>query len=168
MSSEDQNLPAPSSPPAVSATRKKAGWAAMAVTLICGFEGCYTYAYRDPVGIPTVCFGHIEDVKMGDRYTKQQCKDMLLNDLPRYEAMVQKCIHVPLPDKAHAAILSFTYNVGGGALCKSSVARDINAGHGLKGCDDLTKYVYAAGIKLPGLVNRRRDERALCREGFAG
>jgi lysozyme len=30
------------------------------------------------------------------------------------------------------------------------------------GCDDLLKFVYAGGMKLPGLVRRRQEERALC------
>lgn len=143
----------------------RAKGAALAVGMIAVFEGCYTYAYRDPVGIPTVCFGHIEDVQMGDRYTKDQCKQMLLDDLPRYQAQVDQCIHVPMPPHRQAAILSFTYNVGGGALCKSSVARGLNKGDVQGGCDALLLYRYAKGIPLPGLKTRREEERRHCLRG---
>ena len=143
-----------------------AGVAAIAVPFICAFEGLYTYAYRDPVGIPTICFGHIEDVKMGDTMTKEECKQLLLDDLPRYEAGVQRCIKVPMSDKRHAAILSFTYNVGEGALCKSSIARRLNAGDVEGGCNALLLYNKAtlSGnlIVLPGLTRRREAERKLC------
>lgn len=135
---------------------------AIAVPLIMVFEGLYTYAYRDPVGIPTICFGHIEDVRMGDRSTPEECKQMLFDDLPRYEAGVQRCIRVPMSDKRHAAILSFTYNVGDGALCKSSVARHLNAGNVRAGCDALLLYNKAKGMTLPGLTRRRHSERRLC------
>lgn len=136
--------------------------AAIAIPAICLFEGLYTYAYRDPVGIPTICFGHIEDVKMGDRRTPEECKQMLLDDLPRYYAGVKRCIKVPMSGSREAAMLSFTYNVGEGALCKSSVARKLNAGDVAGGCGALLLYTYAKGIQLPGLVNRRRSEYKLC------
>ncbi len=144
------------------AARKKTAAAALAITLIAGFEGLRTYAYRDPVGIPTICFGHIEGVRMGERKTPDQCKALLVEDLPRYEAQVDRCIQVAMPPHRRAAIISFTYNVGGGALCKSSVARDMNTGRTRQACDNLLKYVYARGIYLPGLTNRRVAERAAC------
>jgi lysozyme len=72
------------------------------------------------------------------------------------------CIKVPMSDGTHAAMISFTFNVGGGALCKSSVARKINAGDLKGGCDSLMLYVYANGKWIKGLENRRRDERRLC------
>lgn len=135
---------------------------AIAVPAICGFEGAYTYAYRDPVGIPTICFGHIEGVRMGDRKTPQECADLLQEDLPRYYAGVHRCIHVPMSVKREAAMLSFVYNVGEGALCKSTVARKLNAGDVQGGCEALLRFTYARGIQLPGLVKRREAERKMC------
>jgi lysozyme len=143
-------------------TRKHAAAAAIAATLIAGAEGCVTYAYRDPVGIPTICFGHTPGVRMGDHKTLDECKALLLDDLPKYEQQVDRCIHVEMPPHRRAAMVSFTYNVGGGTLCKSSVARAMNAGHAREACDNLLRYVYARGIPLPGLKNRRVKERAEC------
>ena len=138
------------------------GWLGIALVCVAGFEGLYTHAYRDPVGIPTICFGHIENVKMGDRLTKEQCHELLAEDLPRYNAMVQRCIKVPMPPHRHAAIVSFTYNVGGGALCKSSVARKLNAGDVQGGCDALLLYNKAKGKIFRGLQRRRAVERQMC------
>lgn len=135
---------------------------ALATPLIMGFEGLYTKAYRDPVGIPTICYGHIENVKMGDKFTPAQCKELLQKDLPRYDKQVLKCIKVPMSNGTHAALISFTYNVGGGALCKSSVARKINAGDLRGGCDALLLYNKAGGRVLKGLERRRAEERKLC------
>ena len=67
-----------------------------------------------------------------------------------------------MSDNTRIAMLSFTYNVGGGALCKSSVARKINAGDLRGGCDALLLYNRANGVPLRGLTNRRVAERELC------
>ena len=144
---------------------KKAGWGAIAVTLIAGFEGLYTYAYKDIVGVTTVCYGVTNadrPVKMGDHYTKEECQQMLLEDLPKYDSCVLKAIHVPMPDHRHAAIDSFTFNVGCAALAKSSVARKLNAGDVKGGCDALLLYNKAGGRVVKGLVNRREAERKEC------
>ncbi len=145
---------------------KAGGAAGVAVALIVAWEGFAPVGHHDPIdppGVNTVCYGHIEGVKVGQRYTAEQCKNMLINDLPRYDALVRKCIHVPMSDGTHAALISFTYNVGGGALCRSSVARKINAGDLQGGCDALLLYDRANGRVIKGLQNRRRDEQRLCK-----
>lgn len=58
--------------------------------------------------------------------------------------------------------MSFTFNVGGQALCNSTLAKRINAGQLPGACAELSKWVYSRGIKLPGLVKRREAERAIC------
>jgi lysozyme len=142
--------------------RKKAAWCAIAVACVSGFEGLREVAYNDPVGIPTVCFGETKGVKLGQRRSIAECKDMLADSLQIADAAVERCIKVPLTDSRHAALVSFTYNVGGEAFCKSSVAKRINAGNVAGGCDALLLYTKAKGITLPGLVKRREQERALC------
>lgn len=144
---------------------RNAGWVSLAVGMICAFEGLATVGWHDridPPGVNTVCYGHIEDVQIGDHYTKTECQEMLAEDLPRYEAQLQKCIHVPMPAHRHAAILSFDYNVGGGALCKSSVARYLNQGNIQRACDALLLYDRANGKVIAGLERRRQAERKYC------
>lgn len=144
---------------------KGVSFVALAVSLIAGFEGLLHVGIHDkidPPGVNTVCFGHIENVKIGERHTTLECQIMLAEDLPRYDAMVKKCIHVPMPPHRHAAIISFTYNLGGGALCRSTVARELNAGHVQAGCDAMLRYNKANGRVLQGLKNRRVNERAHC------
>jgi lysozyme len=145
--------------------RGRAAAIAIAVTIIAAFEGYAPVGHHDridPPGVNTVCYGHIEDVQIGDKYTKVQCEEMLKKDLPRYDAMVDKCIKVPMPPHRRASIISFTYNVGGGALCKSSVARYLNAGDVQRGCDALLAYNKSNGEVRKGLTNRRVAERKLC------
>ncbi|MEZ2132682.1 MULTISPECIES: lysozyme [unclassified Sinorhizobium] len=151
--------------------KKGSAIAAAAVALVGGFEGLRTVAYRDPVGIPTVCFGETRGVKMGDKYTVQQCKDMLGARLIEFETDMRSCLSQPdkIPDKPYIAFLSFTYNLGKANFCGSTMVRKINAGD-LKGaCNELPKWNKAtlAGVRivLPGLTKRRAEEQRICLEG---
>lgn len=141
---------------------RSAKYAALVVALVGGFEGLRTKAYRDPVGIPTVCFGETKGVKMGDQYTKAQCETMLIERLEEFRAGVDKCLKVPMPDERKAAMVSFSYNVGVSAFCKSTLVRKLNAGDVRGACDELPKWNKARGIVLPGLTKRRLVERELC------
>lgn len=147
----------------------KGAWLGFALTLVAAWEGLYTHTYRDSVGVPTICYGVTavdRPVHMGDTATSDQCKKWLAEDLPRYDAQVQKCVHIPLPPHRHAAIVSFTYNVGGGALCKSSVARYLNQGDPRRACDALMAYdkgrIHGTLTVIRGLHNRRVQEREWC------
>lgn len=148
--------------------RKKAAIVAICVGCIAPAEGLRRVAYNDPVGIPTICFGETRGVKLGDRATTEQCKEMLADRVERdFLPGVEKCITKPLPDIRKAAFVSFAYNVGVDAFCKSSVQRLYNIGDIPGSCNALLLYTKAKGITLPGLVKRRESERALCMEGVA-
>jgi lysozyme len=152
----------------MSRVKKGGALAASVVALVSGFEGLRTYAYRDPVGIPTICFGETRGVKMGDHKTPAECKDMLISRLAEFEIGMRKCLASPdtIPDNAYAAFLSFTYNAGAGNFCQSSMARFANKGDLRDACDSLLMWDKARGIRLPGLTKRRQEERALCLRGL--
>ncbi|RWO83185.1 MAG: lysozyme [Mesorhizobium sp.] len=139
----------------------------LAIGLIGGFEGLRTKAYRDVVGVPTVCFGETRGVKMGDAYTVDQCKTMLGDALVEFETGMRRCMVAPdaVPDKPYVAFLSFTYNVGIGAYCKSTLARRVNTGDIRGACNELPKWNRAGGRIIRGLTTRRAEERKLCLEG---
>ena len=148
---------------------KKGGALAGAlITLVAGFEGLRTYAYRDPVGIPTICFGETRGVKMGDKATVDECKAMLGARLVEFETGMRSCLKNPdaIPNGAYAAFISFTYNVGVGAFCGSTLKRKADAGDITGACNELPKWAKARGITLPGLVKRREAERKLCLGGL--
>ena len=63
------------------------------------------------------------------------------------------------------AYLSFHYNIGSGNFRRSSLLRYLNEGQRLRACDELPRWVYAKGQKLPGLITRREQERKMCIEG---
>jgi lysozyme len=140
---------------------------AAAIALIGGFEGLRNYAYRDPVGIPTICFGETRGVKMGDYKTTAECKAMLAARLPQFEQPMRACLINPdkIADGPYIASLSLTYNIGPDAFCKSSVAKYLNAGMTRDACDAFMKFNRARGMVLPGLVKRRAAEREVCLKG---
>lgn len=146
------------------------GGAALAasISLVSAWEGYYGHVYKDSVGVSTICYGATaaDGVDLTRIYTKAECQRMLGRDLPKYDAQIQHCIsdkvYTALPPNRHAALVSITYNIGGGAFCKSSIVKDLNAGRVQQACDDFLKYNRAGGRVLQGLVNRRRAERKLC------
>lgn len=135
---------------------------AATVPLVATFEGLRQRAYLDPVGIPTACFGATHGVRLGQTYTREQCDDLLAKDLLDANAGVDSCVRVPLTSNQRAALVSFVYNVGRGNFCGSTLVRKLNAGDPVGACNELPKWVYAKGVKLPGLVKRREAERQLC------
>lgn len=145
--------------------KRRAGWMALAVACVGGFEGLRLAAYSDPVGIPTICFGETKGVRLGQRATLDQCNAMLSSSLMLANHAVDDCIRAPLPDYRRAALVSFAYNVGQRNLCGSTLARKMNAGDVQGGCDELLRWDYAKGIRLPGLTKRRAAERNMCLVG---
>lgn len=141
---------------------------ALAVAFVGGWEGMRLKAYRDIVGIPTVCFGETRGVRMGDQYTAEQCRAMLGDGLAEFEAGIRKCLVAPdrIPDKTYVAFLSLSYNIGQRAFCGSTVARRANSGDLRGACEAITAWNKAGGRVVPGLVNRRAAERAMCLGGL--
>ena len=142
------------------------------ITMVSGFEGLSLTVYQDPGDVPTVCYGETSfdgtAVQLGQApRTLQQCKDALGAALPKYEAGMVACIKDPasVPDQSYIAFLDFTYNVGVGAFCGSTLARDLNAGDLKAACEQLPRWVYLGTTKLPGLVNRRAAEEVYCLKG---
>lgn len=147
-----------------------AGTLAAAAAFITPWEGVFTSAYRDPVGIWTVCIGETEGVKPGDRYTVAQCTDMLIKKLPRYWGEIAACMGPELvsrqTEQRKVAFLSFAYNVGSGAFCRSTLLRKLRAGDVRGACNELPRWDKAGGRVLRGLTRRREAERKLCLEAL--
>lgn len=143
-----------------------AGAVALVVPLVMLYEGTVLQSYRDPIGIITACVGHTgPELRMGQRYTRQQCEDMLYGDLLKH-AQALDCIKRPMTDGQKAAFLSFAFNVGNKAFCDSTLVRKANAGDMPGACAELSRWTRAGGRELPGLVKRRAAERELCERGL--
>jgi GH24 family phage-related lysozyme (muramidase) len=125
------------------------------------WEGKRNDPYRDIVGVWTVCYGETHGVQQR-RYSDEECTSMLIARLGQFNAEIGRCITRPVPDNVRAAILSWAYNVGSDAACKSTLMRRLNAGDIAGACAELSRWTRAGGKVVKGLVNRRVHERALC------
>ena len=129
-------------------------------------EGYVPGTYVDPVGIITACFGHTSQrLMLGVEMSEQECLQLLADDLTIHNEQLVRVVTVPLSEQEHAAYLSFHYNIGPGNFNNSTLLRHLNAGERIEACKQLLRWVYAKGIKLPGLVARRAAERDLCLQG---
>ncbi|MBC6716904.1 lysozyme [Aurantimonas sp. DM33-3] len=143
---------------------------ALVTTEALHWESLETTAYRDVVGVWTICIGETKGVRPGMRFTADECKSKFATRIVEFEADMRRCLSAPdaIPGKTYAAFLLATYNIGGGNFCKSSMARRANAGDLRGACDALLMW-NKGGQPLRvirGLTNRRQAERKLCLEGL--
>ncbi|MBN8542806.1 MAG: lysozyme [Alphaproteobacteria bacterium] len=87
--------------------------------------------------------------------------DALRKDLRVAEQAVMRLIHVPLTQNQFDALVSFTFNLGSGALQRSTLRRKINRGEHEAAAREFSKWVFAGGKRLSGLVRRRQAEGKL-------
>ena len=134
----------------------------MSAWFIAPHEGTVPVAYRDVAQVVTACTGHTEPgLKVGVDYSAQ-CEAWFASDVGKAAMGVQACVHAPMTSYQWAAYTSLAFNIGTGAFCRSSIAREANAGNTAAACRAIELYVYAGGKRVQGLVNRRAAERALC------
>ena len=130
--------------------------------LIKRFEGFSPTIYICPAGYPTIGYGHVvlahEREQFAAGITKAEATELLRKDVRIAELAVLRLISVPLTDGQFDALVSFTFNLGAGALQRSTLRRKANRGEHECVPAELLKWVWAAGKKLPGLVRRRQAE----------
>lgn len=153
--------------PKTTSTAGLAAVIAAAAVFVGPWEGERTEAYLDRIASPpvwTVCYGETKGVKAGDKYTPQRCLDMLAKSLEGYHAQFTKCVPAlpQQPQGVQVSLTSWTYNVGAGAACKSTLAKKANAGDWRGACNELPKWNKAGGKVVNGLTNRRKAEQKLC------
>jgi lysozyme len=131
--------------------------------LIRRFEGFSALPYRCPAGYLTVGYGHL--VKNPEAFrqpiTEDEATEMLVLDIEVAARAVLRFISVPLTDGQFDALVSFTYNLGAGALQRSTLRRKVNRDDHEDVPDEFLKWVWAGGKKLNGLIRRRQAEALL-------
>ena len=140
--------------------------------LIKAFESCLRpigggriTAYLDPVGVPTIGWGHTNHhgrrFKMGDIWSQAECDAEFRSDMVRFEKAVKSLVTVPLKQWQVDALVSFSFNVGEGALGKSTLLRKLNAADYGGAALEFQKWNKAGGAVLKGLTRRRASESLL-------
>ncbi len=95
-------------------------------------EGKRLKAYLDTEGIPTIGVGHTTaagppSVKIGMTITNEECDEILIRDLEKFENILNKAIKVPVKDHEFDALLSVMFNVGPKFTTSTAIKR-LNAG----------------------------------------
>ena len=128
--------------------------------LIKRFEGFSRTVYFCPAGYPTIGYGHVvkDDEDFSAGIDESQAEELLRQDAQIAERTVLRLINVPLTDGQFDALVSFTYNLGGGALQRSTLRRKINREEHAEVPEQFMRWVWAGGRKLKGLVRRRAAE----------
>ena len=160
---------APPPKPQASPTPGVVDWRTPCLKIVKEFEGCRLTAYPDPGtgGDPwTIGWGHTgADVHPGLTWTQQQADDTLAKELIGYRGQMLEVL--PMASrwngKQQAAMTSFVYNLGAGALQGSTMRRRLMAGEDPATVvrQEFPKWVNGGGGPLPGLVRRRAAEVAL-------
>lgn len=130
--------------------------------LIRHFESFSPAIYICPAGYPTIGYGHLiteaNKAQFLDGVDEPQAQELLQQDVQKAERAVLRLISVPLMQGQFDALVSFTFNLGGGALQRSTLRRCVNREEHADAPAEFMKWVWAGGRKLKGLVRRREAE----------
>lgn len=130
--------------------------------LISSFEGFSPIPYEDVAGIGTIGFGHrIRPDEQFTSITEDQGNTLLRQDVKFAESCVCQCVNVVINQNQYDSLVSFTYNLGGKALLGSTLLVKLNDNDVTGAANEFSKWVYAGGKIVEGLVTRRATERAL-------
>lgn len=137
------------------------------LAIIGNAEGCLREPYRCPANVLTIGIGSTEysgnKIKLNHRYTDREIADRWANDLQIAEACVNRYGNgAQMPQGAFDAMVSLTFNVGCGAMQKSTLFRLAQQGYSPQLCEQFPRWNKVGGKVLKGLVIRREKERALC------
>lgn len=139
---------------------------ARATKLVAGFEGCRLAPYRDAVGVWTIGYGNTfcggTRVTASTATLSQADAELLLAaTVATVAARVDGMLPEGTTNDQRVALISFAFNVGTGALYSSTLLHRLHNGDVDGAAKCFPSWVYAGGHVLPGLVNRRRAERAV-------
>jgi lysozyme len=126
-------------------------------------------AYWDKYGrVWTIGWGHTIGVYKDLTITLEEAVNFLREDINWAVKAVNELVSVPVSQSMFDALVSFTFNVGRGALKASTLLKLLN-GFDVEGAaNEFTKWTYAGSpkIKLTGLVKRREAEKSLFLKGW--
>lgn len=127
-------------------------------------EGVSLPVYLDPVGLPTVCIGHMDrKLKLGQEFTIEECMKLFAKDYKKHQEQLDSVVKVPYASEwQKEALTDFTFNVGLGNVKSSTLLELLNQGKHSEACGQLTRWIKAGGQTLKGLVIRRDNTMPYC------
>lgn len=136
------------------------------LALIADLEGCRLTPYQCSAGVWTSGIGHTAGVTPKGEITERQAAANLVADVLNVEKRLAVCVPVEMPTRVYDVLVSFSFNVGTGAACRSTLVSFIRRHQWSQACDQLTRWVFVNGIRNKGLENRRAREWAYCVKGM--
>ena len=141
------------------------------------FEGLHdlkddglVYAYHDPVGYPTIGYGHLlscvkyEDLRKYEPKTLDECLIDLADEMQKSMDLAVKMSPCLIEDENKyrlIAITDFVFNCGQGNYAMSTLRKRVNELTWLEASNEILKWDKAAGKVLKGLTRRRIAESKL-------
>lgn len=127
-------------------------------SIIRTFEGLRIRSYKCPAGVWTVGYGHTNGVTANMVIDENTAERFLDEDLRGIEEYLN--IQFPwLTQNKFDAMASFIFNVGLGAFKCSTLCTQLSRkASDMVICNQLFRWVYAAGKPLVGLARRRVAE----------
>jgi lysozyme len=137
------------------------------IAIIRKFEGLKLTAYLCPANVWTIGYGSTfyengSKVQQGDKITLDRADKLLFEMVKRFEISVKGLIKSSINENQLGALTSFAFNVGVGALNKSTLLRKVNANPTDPTIrNEFMRWTKAGGKVLKGLVTRREAEANL-------
>jgi lysozyme len=129
-------------------------------------EGLRLKAYRDPVGVLTVGYGHTgPDVTEDKKITVDEAEFMLQTDATHACDSVLKLTDGNVSQGQLDALTDFVFNLGSAKLAGSTLLHKHKAGNYAGAAAEFGRWIYAGGKICAGLIKRRACEAHLYLDG---
>jgi lysozyme len=137
------------------------------VDFIKDWEGCKLTAYLDGGNVWTIGIGHTKTAKEGMVITMEEAIVLFKEDCSPIEKCLNdgKTVIVSLSQKNYDALCSFSFNLGLGALKKSTLLKCLNAGNYDDAAKEFLKWCKDNGKFIEGLHKRRVAESTVFKGG---
>jgi lysozyme len=134
-------------------------------------EGFFAVPYDDngalPGGTWTIGYGSIVDMHgqpvspKTPPISEADAELLLQRDMQGAAQDVRQRVKAALLEHEAAALISWTYNLGGSNLAKSTLLQCLNANQKARVPTEMRKWIYHEGRPLVGLLRRRWAEAAI-------
>jgi lysozyme len=138
------------------------------IELIKSFEGLKLKPYLCPASIPTIGYGNTyypngQKIKLTDpAITQEKAEELLKFLLVSYEKAVDSFCRDDISQGNFDALVAISYNIGVGALQKSTLIKKVNKNpKDVTIADEFMKWNKSNGTVLKGLTRRRQAEANL-------
>lgn len=134
------------------------------LNFIKSFEGFSSTPYQDVAGKLSIGYGHL--IKQGESFPdtgidEEAAQELLAKDTETAQKEVCDAVTADVTQNQYDALVSFTFNLGGGTLLRSTLLERLNNGDYAGCAAEFPKWNHAGGVEVAGLTRRRDAEMQL-------